>query len=235
MTQEKYTITLDRDQAVGQLIAHCTRIDSIVLRSSKELMERNLRFPPLAVFVDYHLEGEGRGVAWIPRIRARWPHAAILVLIANTAAEEVGKALAAGAMDFLSKPLVQPELAARVQARIFEMSLRSAGEFQAFGNGRFSLRKRLLEGPLGVVYLSPLQADLMQFMLQSDGMLVAKDAVKKAIWGQIVVSDNALDRRLSEMRKILKDSGVSMQLVSEYGKGIALQPTGPLAPSLVSA
>jgi DNA-binding response OmpR family regulator len=198
-------------------------------------MKQAANYEPLAIFVDVHLDGKGMGLDFIPKIRSSWPYAAILVVTSDTEPELVGKALAAGANDFVRKPIQKAELLARLKSRLCEMSLRSAGEFVEFGSGRFNVRKRFLEGPAGTVYLSPLQAELMQVLLESEGILVPKEAVKKAIWGKIAVSDNALDRRLSEMRKILKDSGVDMQIVSEYGKGISLQYRGPLARRLISA
>lgn len=233
--KDKYTITLDDDPSVAVLISGFTQLDSRSFSSGEALMQAAPSLSPLAVFVDVHLEGKDVGLNFIPKIRANWPFAAILVITSDSEPELVGRALAAGANDFVRKPIQKPELLARLKARLCEMSLKSSSEFVEMGCGRFNVRKRYLEGPGGTIYLSPLQAELLQALIESEGLLAPKDAIKKAIWGKIAVSDNALDRRLSEMRKILKDSACDMQIVSEYGKGISLQYRGPVVPRRFSA
>lgn len=235
LRKDKYTVTLDDDPSVSLMISGFTQLESRSYVSGESLIQQASSLNPLAVFVDVHLDGRDVGLDFIPKIRAHWPSAAILVITADDEPELVGRALAAGANDFVRKPIQKPELLARLKARLCEMSLKSSSEFMEIGCGRFNARKRYLEGPGGTIYLSPLQAELLQVLISSEGQLMPKEGVKKAIWGKIAVSDNALDRRLSEMRKILKDSACDMQIISEYGKGISLQYRGPLIARRFSA
>ena len=228
MRSDKYTVTLDDDPSVSKLIAAFTQLESHPFSSGEELVAKALHMQPLALFVDVHLAGSGLGLEFLPKLRAQWPSAAIIVVTADHGPELVGKALAAGANDFLRKPIVKEELLARLKARLFEMNLRIASDFVEVGLGRFNLRKRYLEGPAGLIYLSPLQSELLRVLLERQGILVEKPSLKKAIWGKIAVTDNALDRRLSELRRILGDSGVEMHLVTEYGKGVCLQSRFPV-------
>ncbi len=233
--EDKYTITLDDDPTVAQLIAGFTQLHSHSFANAEEMLAKAASLSPLAVFVDVHLKNQGLGLDHIPKIRSVWPQAAILVITADTEPDLVGRALAAGANDFVLKPIAKPELLARLKARLCEMTVRNSSEFIELGSGRFNVRKRYIEAGGNTVYLSPLQAELLQVLLESEGVLVPKDVVKKAIWGKIAVSDNALDRRLSEMRKILRESACDMQIVSEYGKGISLQYRGAVMPRRIPA
>jgi DNA-binding response OmpR family regulator len=221
--KQKYSITLDGDPGVSGLISGFTQLESLAFSCGDELMINAHDLDPIAVFVDLHLGGRSRGLELLPQIRACWPVAAVLVVTSDQDPELVGHALAAGANDFLRKPIVREELLARLKARLIEMGLRHSGDFLDAGLGRFNVRRRFLEGPGGTIYLSPLQSELLRLLLESGGTLVPKESVKREIWGKLAVTDNALDRRLSELRRILKDSGTEMQLVTEYGKGISLQ------------
>ncbi len=221
--KEKYTITLDDDPAVPKLIAGFTQLNSVAFHDAEELFKQSAELDPIAIFVDVHLAGTGMGIEYIPQLRVSWPHAAILVVTADPEPDLVGRALTLGANDFLRKPFSRAELVGRLKARLCEMSLRFSADSIDLGRGRFNIRKRLIEGPAETVYLSPLQGELLRILLDSEGQLIPKEIVKKAIWGKISVTDNALDRRLSELRRILRDSGVDMRLISEYGRGISLQ------------
>ncbi len=226
--KEKYTITLDDDPAVPKLIAGFTQLNSLGFQAAEELFKRSTELDPIAVFVDVHLAGTGMGIEYIPQLRVTWPHAAVLVVTADSEPELVGRALTLGANDFLRKPFNRAELVGRLKARLCEMSLRFSVDSIDLGGGRFNIRKRFIEGPAGTVYLSPLQGELLRILLDSEGQLIPKEVVKKAIWGKISVTDNALDRRLSELRRILRDSGAEMRLISEYGRGISLQRHQPV-------
>lgn len=233
--ESKYTVTLADDPSVAVLTSALTLLDSRFFSSTDALLQAAPSLSPVAVFVDIHPGNTYAGLDFIPKLRASWPFSAILVMTVLPDPELVGRALAVGANDFVSKPLAQLELRERLQARLCEMSLKSRSEFIEMGCGRFNARKRYLEGPGGTIYLSPLQAELLQVLVEKEGLLVTKSALKKAIWGKITVSDNALDRRLSEMRKILKDAACEMHIVSEYGKGISLQHCGPVVSRRFSA
>lgn len=223
MKSGKYTVSLDADAAVALHLGRLTELQCRAFTNPEALFADAARLSPIAIFTDVHVMAKGDGIGCLPKLRAQWPSAAILVVTAEPDPEWVGVALARGAHDYVRKPVVAEELLARLKARLCEVKVRQSGECLEVGGGLLYWRNRYLDGPSGRTYLSPLQTELLRVLVESQGMTLDKNVIKMRVWGKIAVSDNALDRRLSELRRILGDSGLAMQIVSEYGKGVALR------------
>lgn len=227
MGRTEHILVVDLEPELTSAIREFTQLESRVFANAEALSAAAADLSPLAVFVGLRQQDVFHGVCHIPWIRSKWPQTAIFVLAPDPEVQRVGHALAEGADDFIRLPLIQDELLVRFKARLGAIAEKGASEFVEFGSGRLNLKRRYIEGPNGVTHLSPLQSELLQIMVRNDGGLMSKKDLKKEVWGQISVSDNALDRRLSELRGILRDCGCGMFIVSEYGKGVSLQYRGP--------
>lgn len=228
----KYTVTLDDDVIVAPLIQEILNIKTHAFTSASEFLSKMDRLNPVAVFVDVHLAGGECGLDIVPQIKARWPEAPILVLTSDASESLVGQALAAGADDFIRKPIRPGELVGRLMARKNEIDLRNNQTILRFGDLVLDLRNKTLSGMKGNRFQSPREAEILSYLIQVNGTIVDKATLRRRIWGNVVVSDNAIDRKLFEVRTAIKDVSDSVEILSVYGQGIALrQRLHPAAPS----
>ncbi len=225
MTQESvkpYTITLDDDPIVRRLIETATGLRSLAFISASAFRRRARRYQPHAVFVDVMLGSGETGIDLIPTMRTWWPFCPIIVVTASPGDEAVGMALASGANDYVRKPISGRELAARLHARTVEMAERARRQRLAVGDTTLDLVFRRLEAPGGFQYLSEIDVRLFSHLAAAPDAVVPREELKRALWGEVKVSNNALDKRLSELRQALRVVGSGLALTSSYGVGVRL-------------
>lgn len=220
---DKYTITLDDDPIVHRLIQKSLGIKSLQFKSAEKLVETSSHYQPVAAFVDIHLEADENGLHIIPILKAKWPFCPILVITSDPSDEAVSEALASGADDFVRKPIRPKELAARLQARLIDQAQKEAKNVIHMGDLTLDRTHRILKGPRGERYLSSTEINLFMSLLQAKGTVVPRSALKLRCWGQIAVSDNALDRKIYEVRRALKETGSNVNVGTAYGVGFALE------------
>jgi two-component system KDP operon response regulator KdpE len=219
----KYTLTLDDDAMVGKVIEKVTGIRTVAFLSSKDLIERLGKLQPIAAFIDINLGLDECGLDLIPILRKQWINCPILVITGDPTEQAVGDALNSGADDFLQKPIRAKELLARLQVRLADYAERRARTTFQFGDVIADPAHRVIEGPAGKRYLSPIEMNLILCLWQGKGSIVPRAKLKKHAWAEIAVTDSALDRKLFEVRKALNDVSKSVSLKSHYGKGVRLE------------
>ena len=217
-----YTITLDDDPTVSLIVEHALNIKNFSYSESKKLIEDAPKLSPLGVIVDVHLDGEC-GLDIIPTLRAFWPSAAIIVVTMDESAEVIQQALASGADDFIRKPVNAIELVARLKIRIDRNKDTVANTVFENGDLRLDVKHKMLKGNNGYMQLSQRETELLAHLIRSDGVVISKDVLKRELWGSVKVTDNALDRKIFEVRKAVKTVSTEMVLQSVYGRGIFLR------------
>lgn len=219
----RYVVVLDDDPLIGRIIEKALDLKCIAFTSVKKLMEEAWRYHPVAGFIDIHVGGEESGLDVIPTLKLKWRYCPLLVITSDPTDEAVALALDAGADDFLQKPLRPKELVARLQTRLGDVAQKQARNTLKFGDITFDLMGRKLAGPIGSRYLSPTEAALLLCLVNAKGTVVSKDRLKRQGWKDIAVSDNALDRKIFELRRALKDASATVVLKAVYGEGLLLQ------------
>ncbi|MCJ8269946.1 MAG: winged helix-turn-helix domain-containing protein, partial [Psychrosphaera sp.] len=63
-----------------------------------------------------------------------------------------------------------------------------------------------ISGADGVNVLEPKAIDLLVFFMQNPGQITSRDQIRTAVWGPISVSDHAVNRLISQLRKALGDN-----------------------------
>lgn len=223
MSSERYTITLDDDPMVSKILSKAIGIHSLPFTSAEGLMARAERYHPIAAFIDIHLGTEETGLDIIPSLRKFWPFAAIMVVTSDTRGKIIGESLAAGANDFIPKPLNIDEVRARLQARLHEMEARKQNTNAEFADVVFNRALRLIKNGEGQTkYLSPTEAVLLETLITAKGILVTKDELKRAVWGGLNVSNTAIDKKIHDVREALKEVSSQVEVRSKYGKGIQI-------------
>ncbi len=217
-----YCISLDDDPMIFKIIQEITKLPTLPFVSGEKLLERAASFHPVVAFIDIHLGTNELGLTVLPQLRAIWSHTPILVMTSDDAVHLIGQSLSLGANDFVKKPLRPDEVRARVQARIFEMNQREEAACFQIANIRCDRVHRLVEGPSGKRFLSESEWQLLACLAQAQGMFITKQDLKAKIWGDVAVSDNAVDRKLSTVRQALKDVSNQVQISAKYGQGVRL-------------
>lgn len=218
-----YSVTLDDDPLIGKIIEVATGLKNFLYVSAMDLSRDLEHLHPVGVFVDIHLDEHESGIEIIPRLKQVWPDAPLLVITADPESSLVGDALSAGADDFLRKPLNDVELRARLNARSAQLAERRGSALLEFGDLKLDVVKKSITGPLGFRIISNREIGLLAQLAKAKGLIIPKKALKQHLWGNIAISDNVLDRKIYEVRKLLREVSAAVELKSIYGEGLALR------------
>jgi two-component system KDP operon response regulator KdpE len=222
--ENRYTVTLDDDPSTQFLIEATTGLRSIPFTDPHDLIAQSAQYRPMAVFIDLHLAPSIAGIDFIPPIRKLWPDAPILVVTVDTADDAVSRALANGASDFIVKPLRSKELLARLQVRVAEAERRLALRQIRLGDIAIDTLTRTVSSKDKDILISPMALALLLALVRNRGMMVKKEQLKVEAWGNTKVTENALNRRVFEIRQALQFLNSNLSVESTYGRGFSLLP-----------
>ncbi len=227
MKTDSYTVTLDDDPIVSAIVERFVGLPTLAFSSGQALLKRAPSLAhPFGIFVDIHLGISESGLDLVPALRELWPQSPVIVVTASRVEETIAKALAAGAHDFVRKPLSRAEVNARLRVRRAELLARAARDELIVGDLRFDRVKRQIERvgqQCGVVrYLSTTAASLLLCLASAPGSVVSKDELRAKIWGRISVSENAVRKKIFEVRVALRDVSEAVAIETVYGGGVRL-------------
>lgn len=75
-----------------------------------------------------------------------------------------------------------------------------------------------ISGPNGRVALEHRVMEVFRVLLEKPGTVVLRDELLAAVWSDVCVSDGSLSKAVSELRRALKESGCTQQLVATVTK-----------------
>lgn len=217
-----YTLTLDDDPLVPKIIEKALSLPTLAFSSESELRPQLEKLSPNAVFIDVHL-AQGSGLNLIPALRHQWPFIPMIVVTADPNESFVSEALARGADDFIRKPIRASELKARLQKRWTDQAKKQSLSVMPLKDVVLDAANSLLKGPTSMRSLSPTELKLLVHLFQAEGTPVSRSSLKFSCWHQIAVSENALDRKIYEVRKALTDVGSLLKIETIYGEGFLLK------------
>jgi two-component system KDP operon response regulator KdpE len=153
-------------------------------RNGEEAVGTVQRHPFDLVLLDASMPGM-RGIDACRRIRGISPHAGIVMLTVRDLEEDKVRALEAGADDYVTKPFRLRELVARLRA-ILRRTQRQEGpksEVLQAGNVKIDFVRRLLWKGEEQIHLSPIEFDLLAFMMKHAGAPLTHVKLLRSIWG----------------------------------------------------
>ncbi|MBL8519176.1 MAG: response regulator transcription factor [Betaproteobacteria bacterium] len=185
---------------------------------------------PLARFdlfvLDWGLPGI-QGIAVLRELRVtRNLPAPVIFCTSREAEKDVVDALAAGADDFIVKPIRRAELAARVTAAIRRSypPQQQTGHLE-FGPYRFDLVARAISKGGQPVELQNREYELALLLFRNVNGVVPRERIIHELWGNVPLDGSrSLDTHASRLRRKLgltAEAGYTLQSV--YGRGYRLQ------------
>jgi len=193
-------------------------------------MDRDLTREPADLLVlDLMMPGED-GLTITRRLRASGETIPILMLTARGDPVDRVLGLEMGCDDYLAKPFLPRELAARVAAILRRISHASASaeEVMAFGPYRLDIGGHRLSRDGAEITLSSREFALLAALAQAKGRTLSRATlVERAIGRDAEVTDRAIDVAIARLRKAIGDDPSDPRWVKTvWGTGYMLATGG---------
>ncbi|QHO71073.1 DNA-binding response regulator [Marisediminicola antarctica] len=155
------------------------------------------------------------------RLREQTHGIAILLLTARDAVDDRVRGLDAGADDYLTKPFMFAELAARLRA------LRRRDAIGAtridIGGVRIDMTRHEITCDGKELRLSRTEFDLLRLLAENMGRVLPRTEMLESLWGSSAhINANILDQYVSYVRKKLDTVGAPLRIVNSRGIGFQL-------------
>jgi two-component system KDP operon response regulator KdpE len=153
-------------------------------RDGEQAVRLAREHPTDLVLLDINMPGMG-GLEACRRIRAAIPSIGIIMITVRDAEDDIIRALEAGADDYLTKPFRIRELIARLSAVVRRSRGPAVPETPILRAGKLELDvgHRTLRKDGEDVHLSPIEFDLLLYMMQHREMSLDHSKLLRAIWG----------------------------------------------------
>ena len=177
------------------------------------------------VVLDLMLPGRS-GLDVLAEIRAARPQLPVIVLTALGETEDRIQGLDAGATDYVVKPFVVAELAARIRAQLRSIESAQATRLRA-GAIELDLLSRKVTLSGRPIHLSATEFQLLAYFVQNAGRVVSREQIMRAVWGyEHDPGTNSVEVYIGYLRRKLRDDGRELPLVTIRSVGYRLD-AGP--------
>jgi two-component system KDP operon response regulator KdpE len=136
------------------------------------------------VLLDVNMPGMG-GVEACRRLRSALPGAGIVMITVRDGEDETVEALEAGADDYITKPFRLRELLARLSAVLRRGHAENPPPAPILRAGKLELdpEHRTVKRAGKEVHLSPIEFDLLQYLMRHPDIPIEHSKLLRAIWG----------------------------------------------------
>jgi DNA-binding response OmpR family regulator len=187
----------DEGYAITEAVDGITGLKAFDL-DSFDLVLLDLRLPDLSGFE----------VCRLLRAKSLVP---IIIVTAQTDTHDLVAGLEAGADDYVTKPVIAKELAARIRAALRRTTLTSS---MLGSNDRFIVRDIELRVQQGIVLksgaeilLTKTEFRLLQIFLENQNNVLSRDQLLEIVWGYEYLGDSRLvDAHIRRLRVKIEDS-----------------------------
>ena len=166
---------------------------------------------------------------FVARIRNIWSHSAIIIAGAENRLGEVYPLLAAGAQDFVALSASPEEIQAKCMLRIGAYRSRVNESSRTLGRLTINLMQRTVTNGSETASLTPIEIKIVTTLADSLGGVVQRNEMKHLCWGDAAITDNALNRKIYEVRRTLRKLSEDVNIRTIYGMGfeLSLRPEAP--------
>ncbi len=222
--QKLHYVVVDDDPNVSVILRRILEDDDV--KSFQNIAAFTQAIPnlhPKGIFIDIHIGYEDNGLDLIETIRDKWKNCPFIVITADEDEELILEALKRGANDFIRKPLSPNEVRARLSSRIKDIDEKIYSEVIEVFDLKINRTQRKIEGPNGTRFLTPMDISIFIEFHKNLNEVVERQKLKENCWGSAVVSDNAMNRKLFEIRQMIKELSNQARLKTVYGVGFSLE------------
>jgi len=167
------------------------------------------------------------GMEVLHKIR-QWSHTPIIVVSARQSEREIVQALDLGANDYMTKPIGNSELLARIRSclrqhsRIKENLAEIDIEFRLGGlNLNYSKRIVTFEGK--IIKVTPTEYKLLTLLAKNAGKVLTHDFMIKEVWGPYMIDHQILRVNMANIRRKLEPKPADpIYILTEVGIGYRL-------------
>lgn len=195
---------------------------TLVAADGEAALAVGIAHPPDLALIDVRMPGPA-GMDLATRLRERHPDVGVIIITAYGSIQDAVEAMRGGAFDYLPKPLKIRQVLAVVEKALAVRNERNRGQ----GSGKtdaLTLDPDRREVGCGgqMVSLTPLEFDLLAYLMQRPGRAVTFDELLDRVWGyppgagEPAQVRNAV-RRLRE--KLGDDANAPCYIASVRGKG----------------
>lgn len=178
-----HVLLVEDEPAIADFVVRGLRDEGHTITHASDGIEgerRALRENTDLVILDVMLPGQD-GFAVLRAIRQGRPELPVIMLTARDEVEDRIAGLDGGAIDYLTKPFVFAELAARVRAQL----RRRGGEETVLRGAdiELDLLKRTVKRKQVEVALSAREFDLLAYLLRNPDRILSREQLLGAVWG----------------------------------------------------
>ena len=203
LVQEQFVVQLASDGVEAQRLATNQVFDLVIL--------------------DLNLPGAA-GLDVLRNIRSRKPDLPVMVVTASSMVEERVRGLDAGADDYVAKPFVFAELAARIRA-VLRRGARPANAVLTVRDLALDRMDHTVKRNGHTVELSPKEFSLLEFLMRHAGQPVTRTAIVEQVWKlNFDTMTNVVDVYINYLRRKV-DMGYDHALIQTV-RGVGYQIGG---------
>lgn len=161
--------------------------------------------------------------ARVAHLRKKWPLTSILVLSAINTPLERAELLNLGADDYLGKPFLSQELAARIRALMRRIRVEPSA-YREIGDLVLDLPKRILMKGEQQQSLPAKEFLLLKFLSDEPGRVLSRNDLLEMIWsGAMDIETNVVEATAANLRRRIEGFGSGVQLRNSRNVGYWLE------------
>jgi len=217
-------LLVEDDVGIGRFISHGLRARGLTVhweRVGRQVQKLAASGRFNAIILDLLLP-DSDGLDLCRAIRKAELGIPILVLTARTGLDDRLDGFSAGADDYLGKPFAFLELVARVKALLARDKLRKPDPI-VMGPLRIDASTNAATWEGKPIEMAGRSFAMLMALAQARGDVISRDDLLDEIWGDAIVTDNALDACASALRRSLSAVADRLVVAAKRGEGFSLQ------------
>lgn len=158
----------------------------------------------------------------LERLKFQRPGLAVLMCVSSVNVDVIPSLITKGLDDFVIAPVSADDLIQRAALRFAAFDLKSRESVRQVGPLTINLMQRTVSNGKETSYLTPIETKIVTTLADQLGAVVERNSMKQLCWGDASITDNALNRKIYEVRRTLRRLSSSINIRTIYGLGFEL-------------
>jgi DNA-binding response OmpR family regulator len=221
-------LLVEDDPNLGYILSEYLAIKGFVVTWAKDGKEAltQVRTNPFALIILDVMLPEMDGFSVAEKMQASGQHIPFIFLTAKQLKVDKLKGFTLGADDYITKPVDEEELVARIKAvlkRVAAPKERTGEESTRIGSSMFYVDRQVLLRNDTEYKLTARETAMLQLLIKYKNTLLNRDIALKNIWGSNdYFNRRSMDVLMSRLRKHLADDQ-KLNIINIHGKGYLLE------------